>query len=128
MVKEAEANAQEDKKKKEEAEIKNNANSLISSAERIVKDFEGKISEDDKKKLDEQKDALQKALNENKPVDELKKMSEELQQTMFAISQKAYEAASKEGEAVNSNEANTQQETSSDKNDDDVIDAEYSKD
>ena len=128
MVKEAEANATEDKKKKEDAEVKNNANSLISSAERIVKDFEGKISEDDKKKLDEQKDALQKALNENKPVDELKKMSEELQQTMFAISQKAYEAASKEGEAVNSNEANTQQETSSDKNDDDVIDAEYSKD
>ena len=128
MVKEAEANATEDKKKKEDAEVKNNANSLISSAERIVKDFEGKISEDDKKKLDEQKDALQKALNENKPVEELKKMSEELQQTMFAISQKAYEAASKEGEAVNSNEANTQQETSSDKKDDDVIDAEYSKD
>ena len=128
MVKEAEANATEDKKKKEDAEVKNNANSLISSAERIVKDFEGKISEDDKKKLDEEKDALQKALNENKPVEELKKMSEELQQTMFAISQKAYEAASKEGEAVNSNEANTQQETSSDKKDDDVIDAEYSKD
>ncbi len=128
MVKEAEANATEDKKKKEDAEVKNNANSLISSAERIVKDFEGKISEDDKKKLDEQKDALQKALNENKPVEELKKMSEELQQTMFAISQKAYEAASKEGEAVNSNEANAQQETSSDKKDDDVIDAEYSKD
>ena len=128
MVKEAEANATEDKKKKEDAEVKNNANSLISSAERIVKDFEGKISEDDKKKLEEQKDALQKALNENKPVEELKKMSEELQQTMFAISQKAYEAASKEGEAVNSNEANTQQETSSDKKDDDVIDAEYSKD
>ena len=128
MVKEAEANATEDKKKKEDAEVKNNANSLISSSERIVKDFEGKISEDDKKKLDEQKDALQKALNENKPVEELKKMSEELQQTMFAISQKAYEAASKEGEAVNSNEANTQQETSSDKKDDDIIDAEYSKD
>ncbi len=44
MVKEAEANAEADKKHKEEAEIKNNANSLISSAERIVKDFEGKIS------------------------------------------------------------------------------------
>ena len=125
MVKEAEANASEDKKKKEEAEIKNNANSFISSAERLTKDFEGKISEDDLKKLNEQKDALQKALNENKSSDELKKMSEELQQTMFSISQKAYEAVQKEGGDANS-EANSQG-TSEDKKDDDVIDAEYTK-
>ena len=125
MVKEAEANAAEDKKKKEEAEIKNNANSLIASSERIVKDFEGKISEEDVKKLNEQKETLQKALDENKSADELKKLSEELQQTMFAISQKAYEAASKEGEAVNSD--NAQSETTSESKDDDVIDAEYTK-
>ena len=125
MVKEAEANASEDKKKKEEAEIKNNANSFISSAERLTKDFEGKISEEDLKKLNEQKDALQKALDENKPSDELKKMSEELQQTMFSISQKAYEAVQKEGGEANS-EANSQT-SSEDKKDDDVIDAEYTK-
>ena len=99
MVKEAEANAAEDKKKKEEAEIKNNATSLIGSAERIVKDFEGKIDAADKSKLDEQKAALQKALDENKSTDELKKLSEELQQTMFSISQKAYEAVQKEEQA-----------------------------
>ena len=125
MVKEAEANAAEDKKKKEEAEIKNNANSLIASSERIVKDFEGKISEEDVKKLNEQKETLQKALDENKSADELKKLSEELQQTMFAISQKAYEAASKESEAVNSDGA--QQAESNESKDDDVIDAEYTK-
>jgi len=125
MVKEAEANAAEDKKKKEEAEIKNNANSLIASSERIVKDFEGKISEEDVKKLNEQKDTLQKALDENKSADELKKLSEELQQTMFAISQKAYEAVSKEGETVNSDNAQT--ETASENKEDDVIDAEYTK-
>ena len=125
MVKEAEANAAEDKKKKEEAEIRNNASSLITSAERIVKDFEGKISEDDNKKLAEQREALQKALDENKSADELKKLSEELQQTMFGISQKAYEAVQKEGETVNSD--NAQQETSSENKDDDVIDAEYTK-
>ena len=126
MVKEAEANAAEDKKKKEGAEIKNNANSLIASAERLVKDFEGKISEDDAKKLDEQKEALKKALEEDKSSDDLKKLSEELQQTMFAISQKAYEAASKEGDSAtteNTSEANS----SSNKDDDDVIDAEYVK-
>ena len=128
MVKEAEANASEDKKKKEEAEIKNNANSLITSSERIVKDFEGKISDEDVKKLTEHREALQKALDENKPSEELKKLSEELQQTMFAISQKAYEAVQKEGGAANS-EANSagSENASSDKKDDDVIDAEFTK-
>ncbi len=125
MVKEAEANAAEDKKKKEDAEIKNNAASLISSAERIVKDFEGKIDEADKKKLDEQKEALQKAIDENKPTDELKKLSEELQQTMFGISQKAYEAVQKEeSQSANSENASSQDTKGSD---DDVIDAEYTK-
>ena len=129
MVKEAEANAAEDKKKKEEAEIKNNATSLISSADRIMKDFEGKIDAADKTKLEEQKAALQKAIDENKPTDELKKLSEELQQTMFGISQKAYEAVQKEGgnaQSANSENASTDN-SSSDKNDDDVIDAEYTK-
>ncbi|MBR6723039.1 molecular chaperone DnaK [bacterium] len=127
MVKEAEANAAEDKKKKEEAEVKNNASSLIASAERIVKDFEGKIDAADKSKLDEQKAALQKALDENKSTDELKKLSEELQQTMFAISQKAYEAVQKEGEAAQSANSESASSDSSSNSDDDVIDAEYVK-
>ena len=111
MVKEAEANAAEDKKKKEEAEIKNNATSLIGSADRIVKDFEGKIDAADKTKLDEQKAALQKAIDENKPVDELKKLSDELQQTMFSISQKAYEAVQKE-DAASQSSANSESASS----------------
>jgi len=131
MVKEAEANAAEDKKKKEEAEIKNNASSMILSAERVLKDFEGKIDAADKSKLEEQKSALQKAIDENKSTDELKKLSEELQQTMFGISQKAYEAVQKEGEAAqsaNSESASSSSDSSSNNNgDDDVIDAEYVK-
>lgn len=125
MVKEAEANAAEDKKKKEEADAKNNATSLISSAERIVKDFEGKIDASDKSKLDEQKAALQKALDENKSPEEIKKLSDELQQTMFSISQKAYEAVQKEEQATASSESASS--SSTENKDDDVIDAEYVK-
>ncbi len=127
MVKEAEANAAEDKKKKEEAEIKNNATSLIGSAERIEKDFEGKIDAADKSKLDEQKAALQKALDENKPTEELKKLSDELQQTMFSISQKAYEAVQKEEQSTANSENASSNENKKDGGDDDVIDAEYTK-
>ena len=131
MVKEAEANSAEDKAKKEEAETRNNAVSLIGSAERIVKDFEGKIDPAEQTKLDEQKEALQKALDENKSVEEIKKLSEELQQTMFAISQKAYEQVQKEGEAAQAEgsaegEGATSESTGS-SSEDDVIDAEYTK-
>ncbi len=129
MVKEAEANAADDKKKKEEAEIKNNASSMIASAERVLKDFEGKIDDADKSKLEEQKTALQKAIDENKSTEELKKLSEDLQQTMFAISQKAYEAVQKEGANAQTDNAQTDSSSSesTSNNDDDVIDAEYTK-
>ena len=126
MVKEAEANAEEDKKHKEEAEIRNNANSLISSAERIVKDFEGKISDADKTKLEEQRKLLEEALKENKSAEEIKKLSEDLQQTMYSISQAAYAQVQQEEQASAGGDAsaNTDNSTS---NDDDVIDAEYTK-
>ena len=128
MVKEAEANATEDKKKKEEAETKNNAQSMIAAAERIVKDFEGKISDSDKSKLEEQKDALKKALDENKPHEEIKKLSEELQQTMYAISQAAYAQVQQEGQtAQNDGAQNTNEGAKTESKDDDVIDAEFSK-
>ncbi len=128
MVKEAEANATEDKKKKEEAETKNNAESMISAADRIVKDFEGKISDSDKTKLEEQKTALRKALDENKGHEEIKKLSEELQQTMYAISQAAYAQVQQEGQDAKSADEsaeNTSGDASS--SNDDVIDAEYTK-
>ncbi len=129
MVKEAEANATEDKKKKEEAETKNNAESMISAADRIVKDFEGKISDSDKTKLEEQKTALRKALDENKSHDELKKLSEELQQTMYAISQAAYAQVQQEGQDAQNADSNTSSNGTDTPNDgnDDVIDAEYTK-
>ena len=127
MVKEAESNAENDKKKKEEAETKNNAQSLIGAADRIVKDFEGKISDSDKTKLDEQKEALKKALDENKSHDEIKKLSEELQQTMYAISQAAYAQVQKESEAAQGDNTQDAQSENAQNNSDDVIDAEYTK-
>lgn len=127
MVKEAEANAEEDKKYKEEAEIRNNANSLLTSADRIVKDFEGKIADTDKTKLDEQKGALETALKENKPAEELKKLSEDLQQTMYDISQAAYSQVQQEPQQEGDAEQPEGGEAPQGGSDDDVIDAEYTK-
>lgn len=124
MVKEAELNSEEDKKKKEEVEIRNNASGLVSSAERLVKDFEGKISDDEKNKIEAQKTDLQKAIDENKSADEIKKLSDELQQTIFAISQAAYQSASSEAQTEG---AQTEEPKAEGGSDDDVIDAEYTK-
>ncbi|MBR2525885.1 molecular chaperone DnaK, partial [bacterium] len=67
-------------------------------------------------------------LDENKSADEIKKLSEDLQQTMFSISQKAYEAVQKDESAnAGSSESASSDSSSNDKNDDDVIDAEYTK-
>lgn len=127
MVKEAEANAESDKNKKEEVEIRNNANSLVHSAERLVKDLDGKMSDADKTKLQEQREELSKALNENAPVDKIKTLSEQLQETIFGISSAAYQQASAEGQQPSEGEQQQSSEENKNSADDDVIDAEYSK-
>ena len=127
MVKEAEANAEEDRKHKEEVEIKNNATSLVNSADRLLKDFEGKISDSDKTKLEQEKAALQKALDENKPGSEIKTLADQFQQTIFAISQAAYQQTAEQPQA----DANASGQSADNQNssgaDDDVIDAEFTK-
>jgi len=130
MVKEAEAHAEEDKQRKEEVEIRNNANSLIHAADRLLKDLAEKISEEEKNKLTSQKDELDKALKEEAAAEQLKTLSDQLQQTMFDISSAAYQQASAKeqpetGSAGEETTGSTEEEKAS--SDEDVIDAEYSK-
>ncbi|HIZ29518.1 MAG TPA: molecular chaperone DnaK [Candidatus Adamsella sp.] len=127
MVKEAEANAEEDRKHKEEVEIKNNAASLVNSADRLLKDFEGKISDSDKTKLEQEKAALQKALDENKPGSEIKTLADQFQQTIFAISQAAYQQTAEQPQADAGASGQASDNQSSSGSDDDVIDAEFTK-
>ncbi|MDD3014124.1 MAG: molecular chaperone DnaK [Candidatus Gastranaerophilales bacterium] len=125
MVRDAESHSEEDKKRKDEVEIRNNANSLVHAAERLVKDLEGKISDTDKTKLEEQRVELEKALNDNADVDKVKTLSEEIQQTMFAISSAAYQQADAAAGSDQTQDTDGSEETKP--ADDDVIDAEYSK-
>ena len=128
MVKQAEAHADEDKQRKEEVEIRNNASSMVHASERVLKDLEGKMSEEDKTKLTEQKDELDKAVKEEAAIDRIKTLSDELQQTMFTISSAAYQQTEGQPEGTTgeaAGEAAPEEEKPSD--DEDVIDAEYSK-
>ncbi|OGI02931.1 MAG: molecular chaperone DnaK [Candidatus Melainabacteria bacterium GWF2_37_15] len=124
MVREAESHAEEDKQKKEEVEIRNNANSMVHASERLLKDLADKMSEENKTKLTEQKDELDKALKENADIDKVKTMSDALQQTMFDISSAAYQQAGAEQPQP---EGTTGEQEGEKPSEEDVIDAEYSK-
>ena len=91
-VKEAEQYAEEDKKRKEEVEIRNRAESLIYETEKSLKELEGKISDDEKTQITDAKDQLQAVLN-NGTVDQIKEKTEALTEKFHIISTKLYEQA-----------------------------------
>lgn len=124
MVRDAELHSEEDKQRKEEVEIRNNANSLVHAADRLFKDLEGKMSDEDKTKLKEQRDDLEKALQDNEPIDKIKTLQEAIQATMFAISSAAYQQA--EGQPAEG-ASDTETPQGEKPSDEDVIDAEFSK-
>ncbi|HXK38091.1 MAG TPA: molecular chaperone DnaK [Candidatus Paceibacterota bacterium] len=84
MTKEAELHADEDKKKREAVEVKNTAESVLYTAEKSLKDNEGKVPEDIKKTVEEKITAL-KAVKDGTDMEALKKATEELGHAMSAI-------------------------------------------
>ena len=115
MVKEAETHAAEDKAKKEEVEVKNNADNLVYQAEKAVKDFEGKA---DAAQLEAVKKATEtlKASIESGNIEKIKADSEALTAPLYELSSKMYEQAQAQGE---------QGEQEAPKQDDNVVDADY---
>ncbi|KGF48010.1 molecular chaperone DnaK [Veillonella montpellierensis DNF00314] len=116
MVKEAEAHAAEDKAKKEELEVKNNADSLVYQAEKALKDFEGKGDAAIMEQVKTAKDKLRASIEAGN-VEQIKKDSEELTKPLYELSTKMYEQAQAAGDGA------AQEETK--KEDDNVVDADY---
>ncbi len=121
MVEEAESHADEDAKRKESAEVKNNADSLCFSVERQMTEMADKIPADEKEKVTKLIDELRSAISAEN-IDDMKRLTEELQQATYAISTKAYEAAEAAGEG--SGEPETASDNGSG-DDEDIIDAEF---
>ncbi len=119
MVKEAEANREADQKRKEEADLKNEAEQLVNQTEKSLKDLGDKVSSSDKEKAEKEIKELKDALESNN-LDDIKTKKEALQQTAMAFATKVYEEAAKANQS-----ADTTEETKSDDKKDDVIDAEY---
>ena len=91
-VKEAEAYAAEDKKRRESVDIRNNADQMIYQTEKTVSEFGDKLSADEKAKIETAKEALKEALK-GEDIDAIKAKQEELQKEIYAVSEKVYKAA-----------------------------------
>ena len=88
-VKDAEAHSAEDKKRKEEIEARNNAESLVYNCQSTLEKLGDKISAEEKDKAKAEIDKVNKAL-EGKDVEEIKKATESLTQVFYSISEKLY--------------------------------------
>ena len=118
MVKEAEANKEADNKRKEEADVKNEAEQIIFQTEKAIKDLGDKVTSEDKEKAEKQMKELKEALEKN-DIEDIKKKKDALSETAMAMATKVYEEAAKQANANNeSNDSNSN-------NDDNVKDAEY---
>merc|ERR1712124_145787 len=120
MVKDAEANAESDKKKRESVDIRNQADTLIHSTEKNLKEHGSKVSDAEKKAIEDSASALKDAIKSD-DIEDIKKKTEALVQ-----------ASMKLGEAIYKSQQNTKPESGKDdgndnkgKKDDNVVDADF---
>ncbi len=122
MVKDAETHAEEDKKRKEEVEIKNNAEGLVAATEKTLKEMGDKVPDDTKKAaqdaIDKTKEALKGTDNEA-----IKKATEELQQAGYKIAEIAYSQDKNNANPQGQAQPNAQSNEKA--NDDGTIEADY---
>ncbi|AOF89777.1 molecular chaperone DnaK [Sinorhizobium sp. RAC02] len=114
MVKDAEANAENDKKRREGVEAKNQAESLVHSSEKSLKEYGDKVTEDDRKSIEDAIAALKSAIEASEPdADDIKAKTNTLMEVSMKLGQAIYEAQQAE-EAASSGDAG-----------DNVVDADY---
>ncbi|AGK54980.1 molecular chaperone DnaK [Bacillus sp. 1NLA3E] len=119
MVREAEENADADKKRKEEVELRNEADQLVFTTEKTLKDLEGKVDAGEVAQANEAKDALKAAIEKN-DLDEIKTKKDALQELVQNLTVKLYEEAAKQAQA-----AQGAQGQDGKGKDDNVVDAEF---
>ena len=118
MRKEAEENKEADKKRKEEADLKNEAEQLVFQTEKSLKDLGDKVDKKEKEEAEDLIKDLREALSKN-DLDDIKAKKDKLQEKAMALATKVYENVGKENQA----NANNSEDTSDKK--DDVKDADF---
>jgi len=118
MMKEAEAHAEEDRKRKELVEAKNEADQLVYTVDKTLKDLEGKVDQSEIAKANEAKEEVRKAMETN-DIDKIRKAKDKLSEVVQQLSVKLYQqAAGNDGQqAAGSSDSGTRKEN--------VVDADY---
>ncbi len=123
MVDDAKKHESEDKQKREEVDVKNQADQLIYQTEKNVKEFNEKLSEEDKKKIESSLTKL-KDVSTSTNLDDIKSATDELNATWNEISSKMYqEAKTSETQTSSNNQSNSKQSTKS--NEQEIEDADF---
>ncbi len=133
MVKEAEKFSEEDKKLKESVELRNKADTLVYATEKSLKDYGDKVSDDEKKKIQEKVDTLKEILKKEtstneeiqKGVDELTQASHKLAEQIYKASAQSESPGASGGAGATAQEAPSGTEGESKAKDENVVDAEY---
>ncbi|MFA5696466.1 MAG: molecular chaperone DnaK [Bacilli bacterium] len=119
MVKEAEANKEADQKRKEEADLRNEAEQMIFATEKALKDLGEKVSDSEKEEAEKLIEELKEALK-GTDIEDIKKKKETLNEKAMALSTKVYEEAAKKAQENKETDSNESEPAK-----DDVVDAEF---
>jgi len=98
-VKDAEAHAEEDKKRKDEIEVRNNAESLVYNSQKTIDELGDKISGEEKAKVETEIENVKKAL-EGTDVENIKTATEKLTTAFYAVSEKLYSQAAAQNQGA----------------------------
>ena len=123
-IKEAEMNAEADKQKQEEIEVRNNADSLIYTSEKALEELKDKVSDDEKEKVKKLVGEL-RDLVAGDDIAAIKEKSDELSEVVQGISAKIYQEAQAQAQAQQQADPNASAQSNSSDDDDGTIDAEY---
>jgi molecular chaperone DnaK len=124
LIKDAEMNAEEDKKKKELVEARNSADSLIYSTEKSIKELGDKVDSETKTKIEEASSALKKAM-EGEDTEEIKRVSEEMTQISHKLAEAMYQQASAADKHSTGADAGSGDQAGGAAPEEDVVDADF---
>ncbi|WP_068983635.1 MULTISPECIES: molecular chaperone DnaK [Lysinibacillus] len=122
MVKDAEANAEADTKRKEEADLRNEADQLVFQVDKTIADLGEQISEEEKKSVEDARDELKKALEAGE-LEGIKSAKEKLEGVLQPLVMKVYEQAAAAAQAAQGGEAGP--DAAAGKKDDGIVDADF---
>jgi molecular chaperone DnaK len=123
MIRDAEAHAEDDRKRREEAEIRNNADSLVYQMEKVLRDNADKVDAAEKATVEGPLAELKTALA-GSDIDAIRAGHEKLSAASQAFSQKLYESAARDENAAGTSASGQQTNGGTTSNDDDIVDAE----